>query len=238
MLTALDSSKSWLVPSLPGYDAPVTSSTSTSVLPLCKRELALLISGASGMSLAIRFAELALKHANLQTLHLVVTPAAAQVLAHELGTDWTSAHKIRDRLTSSQEISTTVEIWSNDDLGAPISSGSHLLLGTVVLPCSAGTAGAVAHGISRGLLQRAADVALKQRWPLILGIRESPMSEILLENLLRLSRAGATIMPPLPAFYLKPDAEMAYDQFIDHYCLRVLDLLGVHIDRNDLRWKE
>ncbi len=201
------------------------------------RELALLISGASGMVLATRFANMVLEHGDLDVLHLVVTPPAAQVLSAELGADWASASRFRNQIQASWGGRTRIETWSNDNLGAPISSGSHPLIGTVVLPCSAGTAGAMAHGISRGLLQRAADVALKQRWPLILGIRESPMSEILLENLLRLAHAGATIMPPLPAFYLKPDAQTAFEDFIDHYCIRVLDLLGIRVDRKDLRWK-
>ena len=201
------------------------------------RELALLISGASGMALAVRFAVLALEHGALDTLHLVVTTPAAQVLNTEMGADWASAQKFREQLQATTSGQTKIEAWSNSDLGAPISSGSRPLVGTVVLPCSSGTAGAVAHGISRGLLQRAADVALKQRWPLILGIRESPMSEILLGNLHRLARAGATIMPPTPAFYLGPDSETAFEEFVDHYCLRVLDLLGIHIDRSELRWK-
>lgn len=188
------------------------------------------------MALPARFAALALEHAELDTLHLVVTKPAAQVLTTELGPEWASAQKFREHLQESVRGSTTIETWSNSDLGAPISSGSNPLLGTVVLPCSSGTAGAVAHGISRGLLQRAADVALKQRWPLILGIRESPMSEILLENLHRLARAGATIVPPIPAFYLTPNPDTAFGDFVDHYCLRILDLLGVHLDRDDLRW--
>ena len=217
--------------------APVTPSPLTTDATPTGRELALLISGASGMVLAARFAELILKYGNLDELHLVITPPAAQVLSTELGADWASVHKFRDQLRTSQDGKTRIKPWSNDDLGAPISSGSHVLIGTVVLPCSAGTAGAVANGISRGLLQRAADVALKQRWPLILGIRESPMSEILLENLLRLARAGATIMPPMPAFYLKPDPQSAFEEFVDHYCLRILDLLGIHLDRKELRWR-
>jgi 4-hydroxy-3-polyprenylbenzoate decarboxylase len=202
-----------------------------------RREIALLISGASGMVLATHFAKLVLEHARLDTLHLVVSSPATQVLTVELGPDWASSAAFRDRLVEFHDGATAIKAWSDDDLGAPIASGSNPLVGTVVLPCSAGTAGAAAHGISRGLLQRAMDVALKQRWPLILGIRETPMSEILLENLLRLSRAGATIMPPLPAFYLRPDIQTAYTDFLDHYCIRVLDVLDIHIDRKDLRWK-
>ena len=98
-------------------------------------------------------------------------------------------------------------------------------------------AGAIANGISRGLSQRVADVAIKQRWPLVLGIRETPMSPILLENLLRLARVGAHIVPPLPAFYLNPDEVSAMSVFIDHYCVRLLDLLGIDTEGSGLRWK-
>ena len=219
------------------YHVRVTHSKCSADQSPSSREMALLISGASGMVLAVRFAQMVLAHADLEILHLVVTPPAEQVLGTEIGADWASASRFRDQLKVSDTSHTAIKAWSNDDFGAPIASGSHPLIGTVVLPCSAGTAGAVAHGISRGLLQRAADVALKQRRPLILGIRETPMSEILLENLLRLSRAGATIMPPLPAFYLKPDDQTAYRDFIDHYCMRVLDVLGIHLEAKDLRWK-
>jgi 4-hydroxy-3-polyprenylbenzoate decarboxylase len=97
--------------------------------------------------------------------------------------------------------------------------------------------GSLANGISRGLAQRVADVALKQRWPLILGIRETPMSSILLENLLRLANAGAHIVPPLPAFYLKPDNATALRLFVDHYCLRLLDLLSIPAADDGLRWQ-
>jgi 4-hydroxy-3-polyprenylbenzoate decarboxylase len=107
----------------------------------------------------------------------------------------------------------------------------------VVLPCSSGMAGGLANGISRGLGQRVADVALKQRWPLVIGIRETPMSSILLANLLTLARAGAHIVPPLPAFYLRPDETSALRSFIDHYSLRVLDLLHIPGGREELRWQ-
>jgi 4-hydroxy-3-polyprenylbenzoate decarboxylase len=120
---------------------------------------------------------------------------------------------------------------------SPIASGSHPLTGVVLLPCSAGMAGSLANGISRGLAQRVADVALKQRWPLVIGIRETPMSSILLANLLTLARAGAHIVPPLPAFYLSPDDTSALRTFIDHYCVRLLDLLQIPSDREDLRWR-
>ena len=126
---------------------------------------------------------------------------------------------------------------TDSDLTAPIASGSHQLHGVVVLPCSAGMAGSLANGISRGLAQRVADVALKQRWPLLIGIRETPMSTILLENLLCLARAGAHVVPPLPAFYLKPDEATAQRVFIDHYCMRLFDLLSLPAKNHGLRWQ-
>ncbi len=189
------------------------------------------------MALAAGFAQAALESGRVDTLHLVVTGPAAKVLTHELGPEWASARGLRDNLLLSENLRERIRPYLDSELTAPIASGSHLLRGVVVLPCSAGTAGALAHGISRGLAQRVADVALKQRWPLLLGIRETPMSPILLENLLKLARAGAHIVPPLPAFYLKPDEAAAQRVFVDHYCMRLLDLLGLSADDQGLRWK-
>jgi len=201
------------------------------------RELALLVSGASGTVLAVRFAAAALESGQVENLHLVVSSAAAKVLAHEQGPEWASARGLRDRLPVSEELRERVRAWADNELTAPIASGSYRLDGVVVVPCSSGMAGSLANGISRGLAQRVADVALKQRWPLLLAIRETPMSPILLKNLLELARAGAHIVPPLPAFYLKPDETSAYPVFIDHFCMRLLDLLGIASDAEGLRWK-
>ena len=201
------------------------------------QELALLVSGGSGSVLATRFAVAALESGQIDALHLVVTGAASKVIAHEMGSEWASARAIRDRLALNDDLRGRIHAYTDSDLEAPIASGSHRLHGVVVLPCSAGMAGSLANGISRGLAQRVADVALKQRWPLLIGIRETPMSTILLKNLLRLARAGAHIVPPLPAFYLKPDEETAQKIFVEHYCMRLLDLLGVPSESNGLRWQ-
>lgn len=201
------------------------------------KELALLVSGGSGSILAIRFAEAALESGQIDALHLVVTGAATKVLAHEMGSQWASARDIRDNLALDDNLRDRIHPYTDSDLAAPVASGSHRLHGVVVLPCSAGMAGSLANGISRGLAQRVADVALKQRWPLLIGIRETPMSTILLENLLRLARAGAHIVPPLPAFYLRPEENAAYRIFVDHFCMRLLDLLGIPSRDNGLRWR-
>ena len=200
-------------------------------------ELALLVSGGSGSVLATHFAVAALESGQIDALHLVVTGAASKVLAHEMGQEWASARAIRDNLALDDDLRGRIHPYTDSDLAAPIASGSHRLHGIVVLPCSAGMAGSLANGISRGLAQRVADVALKQRWPLLIGIRETPMSTILLENLLRLAQAGAHIVPPLPAFYLKPDEKTAHRIFVDHYCMRLLDLLAIPSEDNGLRWR-
>lgn len=200
-------------------------------------ELALVVSGGSGSILATRFARAALEDAQIDTLHLVVTGPAGKVLAHELGSEWASARGVRDHLPLDEHLRCRIHPYTDADIAAPIASGSYRLHGVVVVPCSAGMAGSLANGISRGLGQRIADVALKQRWPLLIGIRETPMSVILLENLLRLAQAGAHIVPPLPAFYLKPDEREAQSVFVDHYCMRLLDLLGLPTEDDGLRWR-
>lgn len=202
------------------------------------REIALAVSGASGMRLPVRFAEMALESGAVDRLHVVITPPATKVLSHELGAEWSSPKGLRDRLDVDDTLRSRVATWTDADLMAPIASGSYPLAGVVVLPCSAGMAGSLAHGLSRGLAQRVADVALKQRWPLVIGIRETPMSAILLDNLHRLAIAGAHVVPPIPAYYLRRDDAESDRRFVDHYCVRVLDLLGIVLDRGDLRWPQ
>jgi 4-hydroxy-3-polyprenylbenzoate decarboxylase len=197
-------------------------------------ELALVVTGASGTRLAVRFAELAAGHAEVGALHVVLSDGARLVLADELGAEWATPLGFAARLAVSDVERAKLHAWAEADLNAPIASGSHLLRGVVVLPCSAGTAGALAAGVSRGLGQRVGDVALKQRWPLLLGFRESPLSAIHLRALLALTQAGAIVVPPVPAYYLGGE-EMA--RFVDHYCMRLFDLLGLPLERPELRWQ-
>ena len=110
------------------------------------------------------------------------------------------------------------------DWGAPMASGSVDRRAMVICPCSMGTLAAVAHGLSDSLIERAADVALKERWPLVLVPREAPLSSIHLENMLRLSRAGAILLPAAPGFYHRPQTVGA---LVDFVVARVLDQLRV-----------
>lgn len=198
------------------------------------RRFALVLSGASGMELAVRFAQSVLSNSEA-TLHVVATSSATKVLVHELGNEFSSARAFCERVAGEGQEQRLVP-WKSSEMISPIASGSYRLDGVVVLPCSAGMVGSLANGISRGLGQRVADVALKQRWPLVVGVRETPMSVILLENLRRLAVAGAHIVPPLPAFYLKPSPDEALATYMDHYCVRVLDLLGIEVQADHLRW--
>ncbi len=197
------------------------------------REIALVVSGASGGRLAVAVGRAVLECPGVDRLHVVVTEPASAVLAHELGPERGSSEGFRSGLGGDGR----VVAWEDGDLMAPVASGSHRLHGVAVVPCSSGMAGSVAHGISRGLGQRVVDVALKQRWPLVLGIRETPMSAILLENLLVLARVGAHIVPPVPAFYLDGTGG-GMERFTAHYAMRVLDLLGLEAPGTEgLRWR-
>ncbi len=197
-------------------------------------ELGLVITGASGSRLASRFAELAVGHADVSALHVVISDGARLVIADELGKERATSQGFVAGLAVAEAARRKIATWAEADLAAPIASGSHLLRGVVILPCSASTAGSLAHGVARGLGQRLGDIALKQRWPLLIGFRESPLSAIHLSALLTLTQAGAVVVPPVPAFYLGGD-EMI--RFVDHYCMRLLDLLGLPLDRPELRWK-
>lgn len=198
--------------------------------------IAVLVSGASGMKLPQALLRELAKHDAVEKIHLVLSKGASQVLHHELGRNQTGASD----LLKSAGIDTTnekkVAIHRDSALDAPIASGSYPLTGTVVLPCSAGTLGALATGSARTLVHRAGAVALKERWPLILGFRETPLSIVHIENMRRLAYAGAILLPPLPAFYIGGEN---FDRFVAHYTLRIFDQLGIRTTGAEgLRWNQ
>lgn len=199
-----------------------------------RTELALVITGACGMRLPVRFSELALQHPQVDHLHIVFSDGSRMVLAQELGKEWAEPHGFVRRLSVAEEAKAKASVWREAEIAAPIASGSYLLRGVVILPCSAATACSLASGVSRGLGQRVGDVALKQRWPLILGFRETPLSRIHLQALLTLTEAGAVVMPPIPAFYVTGES---LENFVEHYCMRAFDLLGLPLEAPHLRWQ-
>lgn len=197
---------------------------------------ALLVSGASGMALPRQLLASLAAHADVERLHLVVSRGASQVLHHELGPERTGAEDLIAAAGLDEPARAKVRIHRDNELDAPIASGSYTLAGTAIVPCSGGTLGALATGTARTLVHRAGAVALKERWPLVLGFRDTPLSIVHLENLRRLAYAGATILPPVPAFYIGGD-DMA--RFLAHYALRVLDRFGLRSGEGEgLRWGE
>lgn len=175
-------------------------------------------------------------HPEIERVHLVVSAGASQVLRHELGPEKTGASDLAEAASLSGEATEKLRIHRDNELDAPIASGSYGLAGTVILPCSAGTLGALATGSARTLIHRVGAVALKERWPLVLGFRETPYSLVHIENMRRLLLSGATVLPPVPAFYIGGED---LGRFLDHYTLRVLDAFGIREPGEPgLRWGE
>ena len=203
-------------------------------MPARPVKIALLVTGASGMSLPRTLLGSLCRHPEVERIHLVVSAGASQVLKHELARDKTGAEDLIAAAGLDGEARGRIEVHRDSELDAAIASGSYLLAGAAIVPCSAGTLGALATGSARTLIHRVGAVAIKEGWPLVLGFRETPMSIIHLENLRLLAYAGAVILPPLPAFYIGGDS-MA--RFLEHYSLRVMDRLGLTpVDSSALRW--
>jgi 4-hydroxy-3-polyprenylbenzoate decarboxylase len=182
------------------------------------RRLVVGITGASGTIYGIRLLEM-LRGSDVET-HLVVSQWAARTLSHETSRT----------LAQIQELAT--HRYAIGDVGAAIASGSFLTHGMAIVPCSVRTLGAIANGVGDNLIHRAADVVLKERRKLVLAVREAPLSEVHLENMLKLARMGVSICPPTPAFYIQPQS---IDDIVTHSVVRILDQVGIHLDSAD-RW--
>jgi 4-hydroxy-3-polyprenylbenzoate decarboxylase len=171
------------------------------------------ITGASGAIFGVRLLE-ALRKAGVET-HLVISKWGARTLAHET-------------VYSFEQVQAMASVCHNpNDQGAVISSGSFATDGMIIAPCSVRTLAAIAQGVGDNLVHRAADVVLKERRKLVLMVRESPLHEIHLENMLRLTRMGAVVMPPMPAFYNHPQS---LDDMVNHLVMRALDQFGITLD--------
>lgn len=178
-----------------------------------KRRLIVAMTGATGTIFGVRLLQL-LQKTDVET-HLVMSKWANRTLLHE--TPYTTEDVQRLATTS----------YALHDQGAALSSGSFLTLGMIVVPCSVRSLAAIAHGLSDNLIHRAADVTLKERRRLVLAVREAPLNDIHLENMLKLSRMGAVICPPVPAFYTRPQT---IDDIVSYSAARLLDQVGIHLD--------
>ncbi|HTK47355.1 MAG TPA: flavin prenyltransferase UbiX [Gemmatimonadaceae bacterium] len=177
------------------------------------------ITGASGAPYAVRLLEALVAAA--QPVQLIVSDHGLRLLRTE--TDLTGIDDLRARV-GARGWDEQVTVFDDADRGAAPASGSARNRGMVICPCSMGTIAAISQGTSRSLVERAADVALKERRPLVVVPRETPFSAIHLENMLRLTRAGAIVLPASPGFYHRPTR---IDELVDFVVARVLDHLGV-----------
>lgn len=191
-------------------------------MPLSTITLAL--SGASGMAYGLRLLECLLT-ANLR-VYLLVSQAAHVVAKQELGVALPARPgDLEKQLTESLQAGEgQLRVFGREDWNAPVASGSNPADAMVVCPCSMGTLAAIAHGLSDNLIERAADVMLKEQRKLILVPREAPFSTLHLENMLKLSRMSAVILPANPGFYHRPEN---VEDIIDFVVARILDQLGV-----------
>src|SRR3990170_7036661 len=177
------------------------------------------ITGASGAPYAVRLVQqLTAAH---RSVSLIVSKYGMRLLETESGIS--SIDALRSAV-GKEGWDSCVELFTNDDRGARPASGSALTSGMIVCPCSMGTLSAIAAGASRSLIERAADVTLKERRKLVLVPRETPLSAIHLGNMLRLTRAGAVVMPASPGFYHRPKQ---VSDLVDFVVARMLDQLGV-----------
>ena len=177
------------------------------------------ITGATGVIYGVRLLE-RLREAGVET-HLVISRWGARTLTHETP------------YTREQVEALAHATYAPADMGATISSGSFQTAGMIIAPCSAKTLAAIAHGYGDGLIHRAADVVLKERRKLLLAVREAPLSDIHLENMLKLSRMGAVILPPMPAFYNNP---RSLTDIVEHTVARMLDQFGIEVPGGAQRW--
>ena len=176
------------------------------------------ITGATGAIYGVRILQ-RLREAGAET-HLVISRWGARTLLHETP------------YSREQVEALATVVYAPGDMGAAISSGSFRTDGMVIAPCSAKTLAAIAHGFGETLVHRAADVVLKERRKLVLVVREAPLSDIHLENMLKLSRMGSVMLPPMPAFYHHP---RTVDDVVDHTVSRVLDQFGLDVSGVE-RW--
>ncbi len=192
------------------------------------------ITGASGTVYARRLVKLLGEHVAEATVDLVISEAGFRVLREEDGIK-ISASAASEKIAELFDIEAArLRIHHANDIGATIASGTYRTAGMVVIPCSMGTLGAIASGHSQHLVHRAAEVTLKERRRLILVPRETPLSPIHLENLLKLSRIGVAIVPAMPGFYHQPQT---LTELVDMMVMKVLDQMGYHISPVP-RWKE
>lgn len=189
------------------------------------------ITGASGSLCAKRLLLELSSHPQISHLHVVASRAARKVAREELGLGGESLEEFRRAISPPADA--RIRWLEEEDLAAPIASGSYPCRAMAIVPCSTGTLAAIANGTTRNLIHRAAEVMIKERRPLILGVRESPLSLVHIENMRTATLAGAIVVPVTPLFYNRP---VGIDEIVEQYTARILDLLRLP-HRIGRRWK-
>ncbi len=192
-----------------------------------KQPIALAITGASGSAYGLRLLELLLQ--NGRQVYLMISKAGEIVIPMETGIELPAGTAQRESMLVQRFNATDgqLRLFGREEWTAPVASGSNPPAAMVVCPCTAGTLSAIASGASNNLIERAADVMLKEQRKLILVVRETPFSAIHLENMLKLARLGVVTMPASPGFYNRPQS---LEQIVDFMVARVLDHLGIKHD--------
>ena len=196
-----------------------------------KKRIILGVSGASGAVLARRTLQMLEADARVEKIHLVISGSGLKLLRDELDVNVSKSAEIPAALAAHATQKT--EYLLDSDIGASIASGSYVVEGMVVIPCTTGCLAQIAAGISDTLIERAADVCLKEGRKLILAVRDAPFNRIHLENMLRAHAAGAVIFPIIPTFYHRPKT---LDDLVTQFCCRVLARLDLE-QPEQYRWQ-
>lgn len=188
-------------------------------------ELTLAVTGASGTIYAFRTLQLLAASGAVETINLIMSGTSLTVAQVEMNANLRepNSKKINEWLGLEQN-SKLIRFWQLDNLAAKPASGSNKQAGMIIVPCSMGTLGAIATGAGTNLIHRAADVCLKESRRFVIVPRETPYNAIHLENMLKLARIGATILPASPSFYHKPKT---VNDLVDHLCFRILDQFDI-----------
>jgi len=190
-------------------------------LPAATRlTVTLAVTGASGSLFAIQMLQALHKDDRVERIYLVASPSALRVLAEE--TTLSGRSSLVEKLLGHASAKTI--LLEHNDIGAPIASGSCPVDAMLILPCSMGTLGGIAHGLAGNLIERAADVCLKERRRLVLCVRETPLNLIHIRNMASVTEAGATVYPVIPTFYNHPQS---IEDITRNYVHRVLQHIGL-----------
>jgi 4-hydroxy-3-polyprenylbenzoate decarboxylase len=192
----------------------------TSPPPAATHTLTIAATGASGVMFTRSLLQAAQKDVRIKTVNFIASDNALRVFAEEL--DIKGRHELVQKLMGKN--SAKIQWQNNDDIGANVASGSYPTQAMIVLPCSMGTLAGIAHGLARNLIERAADVCLKEKRPLVLCVREAPLNRVHIRNMDQAAEAGAAIYPLIPTFYNHPKTieEMAHQ-----FACRVLAFIGL-----------